>query len=266
MELSRGDHVASVFDERADSRWNPGGMLHGLGVLLAPVRVPFIVEVLREELGPGPHQALDLGAGGGLLAEALSETGLSVVAMDPSLPSLRAGREHSLAVGSPVKYVGAYGERLPFADGEFDAVVCMEVLEHVEDAGAVVTEAARVLRPGGVFIYSGPNRTFVNRIGLVFLAQDLLGVVPRGTHEWSRLVRPVEMDRHMRSAGIEPGGTIGIGLRAGGILRSAVAVLRLLFGRITYPEAARRIDLVSGTATTIAYQGFGRRGPSRSSD
>jgi 2-polyprenyl-3-methyl-5-hydroxy-6-metoxy-1,4-benzoquinol methylase len=129
-------------------------MLHGLGVLLAPVRVPFIVEVLREELGPGRHHALDLGAGGGLLAEALSETGLSVVAMDPSLPSLRAGRAHSLAVGSPVKYVGGDGERLPFADGEFDAVVCMEVLEHVEDAGAVVTEAARVLRPGGVFLYS----------------------------------------------------------------------------------------------------------------
>jgi 2-polyprenyl-6-hydroxyphenyl methylase/3-demethylubiquinone-9 3-methyltransferase len=266
MELSRGDHAASVFDERAGSWWDPGGMLHGLGVLLAPVRVPFIVEVLREELGPGPHHALDLGAGGGLLAEALSETGLSVVAMDPSLPSLRAGRAHSLAVGSPVKYVGGDGGRLPFADGEFDAVACMEVLEHVEDAGAVVTEAARVLRPGGVFIYSGPNRTFVNRIGLVLLAQDLLGLVPRGTHEWSRLVRPVEMDRHMRGAGIEPGRTIGVGLRAGGILRSAAAVLRLLIGRITYPEAARRIDLVAGTATTIAYQGFGRRGASRSSD
>jgi 2-polyprenyl-6-hydroxyphenyl methylase/3-demethylubiquinone-9 3-methyltransferase len=135
----------------------------------------------------------------------------------------------------------------------------MEVLEHVDDAGAVVAEAGRVLRPGGVFVYAGPNRTLINRIGLVFVAQDVLGVVPRGTHRWDRLLRPADMERHMRASGIDPGETLGVGLRVRGLPRAALAVIGLLTGRLSYPDAARRIELVGGGGKTVAYQGFGVR-------
>jgi 2-polyprenyl-6-hydroxyphenyl methylase/3-demethylubiquinone-9 3-methyltransferase len=248
-----------LFDGLASTWWDESGILHGLGVLLAPVRVPFVVGVLRDELGPGAQRALDLGSGGGLLAEALDDAGFSIVALDPSLRSLQAGQNHGAISGSNLMFVGGAGEQLPFADATFDAVVCMEVLEHVDDPGAVVAESARVLRHGGIFIYSGPNRTLVNRLGLVFVAQDLLGLVPRGTHQWNRLLRPADMEGHMRSSGINPCETLGVGLRLRSIPRAAWAAIGLLTGRRTYPEAARRIELVSGTGKYMAYQGFGVR-------
>ena len=248
-----------LFDDLATTWWDESGLLHGLGVLLAPVRVPFLLGVLRDQLGQGGHRVLDLGAGGGLLAEVLGDAGFAMFALDPSLASLRAGRDHSSQTGSDVRFVGGVGERLPFVDASFDAVVCMEVLEHVDDPSAVVAEAARVLRPGGVFAYSGPNRTLMNRVALVFVAQDLLNLVPRGTHQWNRLIRPAAMRRHMRAAGIEPAETFGIGLRIRGTPRAAWGVTGLLTGRLSYPEAARRIELVSGTGMSLAYQGFGVR-------
>jgi 2-polyprenyl-6-hydroxyphenyl methylase/3-demethylubiquinone-9 3-methyltransferase len=248
-----------LFDALADTWWDESGLLHGLGALLDPVRVPFLLDVLRDELGHGTHRVLDVGAGGGLLAETLDGAGFSTVALDPSLLSLRAGKDHGVSAGSPVSYIGGTGEQLPFSDASFDAVICMEVLEHVDDAGAVVGEAGRVLRPGGVFVYSGPNRTVINRVGLLFVAQDLLGVVPRGTHRWDRLLRPGDVERHMRSSGIDPVETFGVGIRAQSLPRAAWAVIGLLTGRLTYPDAAMRIELTSGIGGSVAYQGFGVR-------
>lgn len=248
-----------LYDELSSTWWSESGLLHALGILLAPVRVPFVVGVLRGELGHGVHRVLDLGAGGGLLAEALDSAGFSVVALDPSVLSLQSGREHGVLTGSLVRYVGGIGEQLPFTGASFDAVVCMEVLEHVEDPGAIVASAARVLRPGGVFVFSGPNRTVINRIGLVFVAQHLLGLVPRGTHQWNRFLRPGEIEHHMRASGIEPARTLGVRLRVRSIPRAAWAVIGLLIGRNTHPEAARHIQLATGTRQSIAYQGFGLR-------
>ncbi len=190
---------------------------------------------------------------------ALDDDGHSVVAVDPSILSLQAGQAHAADAASSVGLVGAMGERLPFTDGSFDAVVCMDVREHVGAAAAVSDGAAGVLRPGGVFIFSGPNRTLLNRVGLVFVAQDLFGLVPRGTHRWSRLQRPSDMERHMRNSGIAPGEIVGVGVRARSLPGLAVAVMGLLLRRLTYPEAASRIELVAGTSKVTAYQGFGVR-------
>ena len=259
VRFRREANQRDLFDRLSATWWDESGLLHGLGVLLALVRVPFVVGVLRTELGHNPHRVLDLGAGGGLLSEALDEAGFSVVALDPSLLSLQAGKDHGVLEGSDVTFVGGAGERLPFTDASFDAVVCMEVLEHVDDAAAVVAEAARVLRPGGIFAFAGPNRTVISYLGLVLVAQDLLGLVPRGTHQWNRLIRPDDMERHMRASRIEPARTIGVGVRLRSLPRAALAFIGLLAGRLTYPDAARRIEVVTGTRTSMAYQGFGVR-------
>lgn len=254
--FQRGASQRVLYDELADTWWDESGTLHGLGVLLDPVRVPFVINAIRSNTDRG-RLVLDLGAGGGSVAAALDDEGFSVVAIDPSVLSLQAGQAHTAR--SEVRFVGGTGERLPFSDGSFDAVVCLEVLEHVDDAGAVVAEASRVLRPGGVFVFSGPNRSVINRVGLLFIAQDLLGLVPRGTHQWTRLLRPSDMERHMRDSGIEPAGIVGVGVSAHSLARLAGAVLGLVLRRLTYPEAARRIELVAGTNKVVAYQGFGLR-------
>ncbi|MFQ5966546.1 MAG: bifunctional 2-polyprenyl-6-hydroxyphenol methylase/3-demethylubiquinol 3-O-methyltransferase UbiG [Acidimicrobiia bacterium] len=247
-----------MFDELSGTWWDESGVLHGLGVLLAPVRTPFVIEVLTE-LGNESRRVLDLGAGGGLLAEPIVAAGFSVVALDPSLLSLQAAKNHSALTDSGITFVGGVGEALPFLDASFDAVLCMEVLEHVDDAAPVVAEAGRVLRPGGIFIFAGPNRTVINGVGLLFVAQDLLGLVPRGTHQWSRLVRPDEMERYMRASGIEPTEMLGVGIRVRHVPRAALALIGLLARRLTHPETARQIELVTRRGKWLAYQGFGVR-------
>jgi len=234
--------------------WHEAGVFDALGVLLDPVRLPYIVGAVRAELGPGLHRTLDLGTGGGSLAEGLASAGLSVVGLDPSLPPSARALHNGMGA-----FVGGYGEQLPFADGAFDVVVCMEVLEHVENAAAVVAEAGRVLRPGGVFVFSGPNRTVINRLGLVFIAQDVLGLIPRGTHDWARLLRPEDMRRLLRASSIEPVHTAGVGLRLRNTPVAVLAGLGLLTRHLTYPEAARRIDLETTRRQSVAYQGYGIR-------
>ena len=148
----------ALYDEFAESWWDPDGFLHGIGTILNPMRLPYIDRVLPDH-GPPDRRVLDIGCGGGLLAEPLGELGMVVTGVDASIPSLATGRDH----GDTVRYVGASADRLPFLDGTFDIVVAMEVLEHVEDPGSVVVEAARVLRPGGIFFFAGPSRTRLSR-------------------------------------------------------------------------------------------------------
>ena len=255
----RSQQPADPFVDLAASWWDDSGVLHGLGVLLKPVRVPFVLQALRSAGNDDRTCVLDLGSGGGMLAAALEANGYTVTALDPSLLALDTGRRHSLANRSRVGFVCGTGEQLPFRDRSFDAVVCMEVLEHVADPVMVVAEAARVLRPGGAFVFSGPDRSPINRLALVKVAQDIMGLIPRGTHDWRRLLRPAEMVGLMRDAGIVPQQITGVGLRPRHVLGAAAAGLGLAAGRFTYPEAARRIRLSSVAMTAFAYQGYGIR-------
>ena len=111
------------FDGLSETWWDEAGVLHALGVLLDPVRVPFVVDVLGSELGTGPHRVLDVGAGGGLFSVALGEHGFSVVAVDPSVASLRAGKKRAAEGAAAIGFLAGCGERLPFGDGSFDAIV-----------------------------------------------------------------------------------------------------------------------------------------------
>ncbi len=247
---------SAFYDELADSWWDPAGFFHGIGTLLNPVRVPYIERVVQNLAGESTdRRVLDIGCGGGLLAEPLSALGMMVIGVDASIRSLAAGRDH----GDTVRYAGAIADRLPFSDASFDVIVAMEILEHVEDPVAVVVEATRVLRPGGIFFFAGPSRTRLSRLLLIDFAQRWrwLAVLPPELHRWESFIKPSEMSVMLKDSGIATQETIGLGLEWGGLPAAMRAYWLLRRGRIGHGEAGRRVRLKGRHSTKIAYMGYG---------
>lgn len=156
---------------------------------------------------------LDLGCAGGFMAEALVQKGASVSGIDPAAQAIEAAREHAQAQNLPIKYDVGVGEALPYSDAVFDAVVCVDVLEHVEDLSKVLSEVARVLKPGGVFLFDTINRNFAARLAVITVAEDILKLLPKGTHDPEMFIKPSELFTAMSNANLVPGPTTGLGPR-----------------------------------------------------
>lgn len=200
------------YDDLGEAWWDPTGpaaALHEFNEL----RVPYFAKVIHAH-APTPTptwRVLDIGAGGGLLAEALAQHGVEVIGLDRSGSSLASGRERGRA-----DYAQADAEALPFADGSFHAVICSEVIEHVAHPQQLLRECARVLRRRGLFLFSTPNRTWYTRIGLIWLAQRL-GWAPHDTHDFDRLIRPGELKSGAALVGLHVREIRGVALRRRGI-------------------------------------------------
>lgn len=158
-------------------------------------------------------RVLDLGCAGGFMAEALDDRGAQVTGIDPAADAIAAARSHAEQVGKSIRYDVGVGEDLPYADGSFDAVVCVDVLEHVVDLTRVIAEVGRVLRPGGVFFYDTINRNPIARLAAITVAEDILRVLPEGTHDPALFIKPGELRHEMLGAGLVPGPETGLGPR-----------------------------------------------------
>ncbi|WP_412507509.1 bifunctional 2-polyprenyl-6-hydroxyphenol methylase/3-demethylubiquinol 3-O-methyltransferase UbiG [Roseovarius sp. SYSU LYC5161] len=161
---------------------------------------------------PG-KDVLDLGCAGGFMAEALADRGARVTGIDPAGQAIAAARAHARATGRSIAYDIGAGEALPYAAAGFDAVVCVDVLEHVSDLDQVLHEVARVLRPGGLFLFDTINRTSLARLATINVAEDLLRLLPRGTHDPALYITPAELRAAMTGAGLTPGAMTGLGPR-----------------------------------------------------
>jgi len=224
--------------------WDPTGPAAVLHAINRP-RVGFYLRQLGDL---GGRRVLDAGCGGGLVARELAAAGAEVVGVDRSRGSLGVARR---AAGT--RFAPAQGrlERLPFAAGAFDAVVAADVLEHLPDLPAAVAELARVLAPGGSFVFDTVNRTFWSWFTAVFGLEQVLRMVPRGTHDWRLFIRPAELDRLLRRAGLEPVEVTGLAPQIGP-------------GTVARGLLTRRIDVPTftvGNGRRASYLGHYRKAP-----
>ena len=155
--------------------------------------------------GLAAKRVVDVGCGGGILSEAMARRGATVIGLDLSEKALKVAQLHALESGIGVEYklegVEKFAAACPAA---FDIVTCMELLEHVPDPGQTIAACAALLRPGGLAVFSTINRNPKSYLFAVIGAEYLLRLLPRGTHDYARFIRPSELCRHARNAGLDP--------------------------------------------------------------
>ena len=192
------DTAVDRFAAQADRWWSRRGDMRGLHDI-NPLRVEYIRRRTRLE----DRRVVDVGCGGGLIAEPLAAAGARVTGIDMSEAQLAAARRHMRTGGLAIDYRRTTAEALAASEPEaFDVVVCLELLEHVPRPAAVVAACARLARAGGDVFFATLNRTLAARLLAVTVAESLLGIVPRGTHDWRRFIRPAELVDWGDSAGL----------------------------------------------------------------
>lgn len=248
-----------LYNAPGDIWWDDSQALSFLRIAVNPARFGYFEDVLLNRLGfdPSGKKTLDIGSGGGLLAEEFARLGCRVTGIDPSEASLITARSHAEQSGLDIAYLQATGEDLPFEDETFDIVYCCDVLEHVNDLDLVIAETARVLKPGGIYLYDTINRTFLSKLILIKAAQEwkYTRMVPPGLHDWAMFITPSElhaiMARHglgnQHSAGMKP---------AANPLRLLQALGLYKAGRIPYRELSQRLRFTRSRLMSLSYMGY----------
>ncbi len=194
------------FGDLAHRWWDPNSEfkpLHDIN----PLRLNWI----DQHVGLAGKRVLDVGCGGGLLSEGMASRGAEVTGIDLSDKPLGVARLHLLESGQKVDYrkiaVEALAEEMP---GSFDAVTCLEMLEHVPNPSSVVTACAKLVKPGGPVFFSTLNRNLKSYVFAVVGAEYVLQLLPKGTHEYAKFIKPSELSRWAKFAGLEPQELIGM--------------------------------------------------------
>lgn len=204
------------FQAMAARWWDPAGPLRPLH-LMNPVRLDWLLHQCRTHLacaaGRRPLAGLailDVGCGGGLLAEPLARLGAEVTAIDPEPANVEVARAHARAARLAIDYRAATAEAIAAEGRRFDLVAALEVVEHVPEPAAFLGTLARTVRPGGLVVLSTLSRTLAAWLQAILAAEHLLGWLPPGTHSWGRFRKPSELARDLRAVGLRPVALTGL--------------------------------------------------------
>ncbi|MCE2523256.1 MAG: bifunctional 2-polyprenyl-6-hydroxyphenol methylase/3-demethylubiquinol 3-O-methyltransferase UbiG [Rhodobacteraceae bacterium] len=197
------------FDALADEWWNPDGKFAPLH-RLNPCRLDYInsqieIEFERDIRRPKPFNGLsvlDIGCGGGLLTEPMARLGADATGIDASVRNIEVAKAHCSGSGLEITYLNADADCLNDGTNEYDAVLAMEVIEHVPDQAGFIELCAALLKPGGLLICSTISRTAKSFALAIVGAEYVLNWLPRGTHDWNRFVKPEELTKCAIAAGL----------------------------------------------------------------
>jgi 2-polyprenyl-6-hydroxyphenyl methylase/3-demethylubiquinone-9 3-methyltransferase len=248
-----------VYERLGGSWWDetsPLNLLHGS---FTPGRFAYFRDVLARQLGAGlaGRLVLDIGCGGGFLAEEFAVLGCRVTGVDPSQASIDAARAHAAGSGLHIAYRVGTGEELPVPDAAYDVAYCCDVLEHVSDLDRVISQTARALKPGGLYLFDTINRTLMSKLIAIRVMQQwrLTRLTNVALHDWDMFITPTELASALERHGLSLGEVTGLGARAKPLaaLRGFISARR---GRITYGELSRRLDVGQVSTTAVSYMGF----------
>lgn len=195
------------FEALASRWWDPNSEfkpLHDIN----PLRVNYI----SQHINLAEKRVLDIGCGGGILAEALAHHGAAVTAIDKAEASLSVAKLHLLESQLDISYLDSTAEEFAEAQpAQFDVVTCLEMLEHVPDPSSVVAACQRLVKPGGLVFFSTINRNPKSYLFAIIGAEYLLNLLPRGTHDYAKLIKPSELATWSRQAHLTLRDQIGMG-------------------------------------------------------
>lgn len=194
------------FDALASRWWDPAGEFGALHEI-NPLRLDFI----RQRATLSGSKAVDIGCGGGILAESMAKAGAKVTGIDMAEGPLAVARLHQAESGTDVDYLRSTAEELAEErSGQYDVVTCLEMLEHVPSPKTVIAACAKLVKPGGQVFFSTINRNPKSFMFAIVGAEYVLRLLPAGTHEYAKFIRPSELEAWARHAGLELQDSIGM--------------------------------------------------------
>ena len=199
MTQNIDQNEVNKFAEIAEKWWDPTGDFKPLHVI-NPLRANYI----NKKSPIDGLKVLDVGCGGGLLAEALDAKGAKVTAIDVTDANIEVAKLHAKKMQVDINYRLITAEDLAKKESKsYDVVSCLEVIEHVPDPGQLIKACADLLKPGGQMFLSTLNRNPRSFVTAIVGAEYIFNILPKGTHEWSKFIKPSELEKFMRDAGIK---------------------------------------------------------------